>query len=154
MKEGKFGVLNNIICLYSDIKISEVLDLLTRRIYDEVKKMHPGVKIGIPAQQIRAEHTLPQIESRCEQILRNQDWTWGKVLADAKSTCGSSGRERSIILDKNFNPEKTAQHFQVIFIITIKLANKIKHIFIAGPDQKHCLQDSRKAFDNIKSRPL
>ena len=154
MKEGIFGVLNNIICLYADVKISEVLDLLTRRIFDEVKKTYPGVKISIPTQQLQAEYAILSIESRLAQILCNQEWTWDKILADAKSTCGTSSNERSFLTAKNVQPEKAAQHFQVYSIFNFQSANNNTKIWIAGPDQSFGAQDSRAAFDIAESRSL
>jgi hypothetical protein len=114
MRDGVFGVANNIICLYSDVKISEVLDLLTRDIFDEVKKTHTAVQFWNPAHQnIQAGHTYLEIDSQFDQILNNREWTWEKILADAKETCGSSNKEG--LTANKLQPKIVAQNFQVGF---------------------------------------
>jgi hypothetical protein len=114
MEEGGFGVISNIISLYSDMHISEVVDLLTRHIFDELKRTHTGVKICIPAdQKIQAKQTISEIESRLKQILQNRDWTWDKILADAQHMCGAT-ENADVVLDVNLHPKETAQYFQVI----------------------------------------
>lgn len=113
MKDGVFGVVNNIICLYSDVKISEVLDHLTRHVFDEVKKTHTGVQIWNPTQQVRAAHTVLEVESRFDQMLCNREWTWDKILDDAKQTCGFS--ETASVSANNVQYKEVAQNFQVGF---------------------------------------
>lgn len=113
MKEGMFGVINNLICLYADAKILEVIDLLTRQIFELIKNSHPGVQICYPAVQTRMELTILEMESQSDQILASQEWTWDKILADAKQTCGSLERTSGITADMELHPKKIAQHFQV-----------------------------------------
>lgn len=117
--KGVIGVINNIICLYADIKIAEVIDVLARNIFDEIKQTHPGIIISRPAEDIdKAEHTMSEIESRLSQILIDKEWTWDKILADAKETCGSPyGTSVSNI---GLRPEKLAQHFQVSYFLFLK----------------------------------
>jgi hypothetical protein len=111
MEEGGYGIISNLISLYSDVEISEVINLLTRHIFDELKKIHTGVKIcNSAAQKIEAEHLISDIKSRFEKILSNQDWTWDKILADAQHMCGTP----DVVLDVSL-PQKTAQHFQVCY---------------------------------------
>lgn len=100
------------------MKISEVIDLLTRRIFDEVKQTHRGIRICTPAECSLTEATelaMLNIESHFSQILNNQEWTWDKILADAKQTCSSSNSK--IKLDVGLHPNIVAQHFQVSFYI-------------------------------------
>jgi hypothetical protein len=111
MMEGVFGAVSNIISLYSDVKISEIVDLLTRHVFDELKKTHTGVKICNPAaKKIESGQSILKIDSRFEKILNNQDWTWDKILADAQHMCGTS----DVVLDVSL-PRKTVQHFQVCY---------------------------------------
>jgi len=132
MKDGVFGVLNNIICLYADVKISELFDLLTRRLYDEVKKKHTQVKISNPTQQLRAEYKISEMKIKFDRILTNQEWTWDKILADAKKTCGSSEKEG--FSANNLQPKKVAQHFQVGFHWVLIYRKILKNLNFTGQD--------------------
>ena len=108
------GVLDDIICLYADVKMSENFDLLARRIFDMVKSVHPEVTVGISVEESPyVEYALPDIESKFEQLLANEKWTWEKILTDAKSTCGTLDEISTADID---HPEKVIQHFQVLIL--------------------------------------
>jgi hypothetical protein len=111
------GVLSNIICLFSDTKISEALNMLTRRVYDVVKKTHPEIQICNPStrQKKRPKLAISDIENRIDLIMHRQGWTWDKILADAKRTCSTSLKSDGAY-DVNLHPKKIAKHFQVQLI--------------------------------------
>jgi hypothetical protein len=109
------GALTDIIGLYSQVKISENFDLLARRIFDMVKKVHPEVTIGssvVCTPTTTTKLAEPEIKSKFEHIFNNAEWTWEKILDDAKSTCGSL--EEIITSDIDEHPAKVVQHFQVM----------------------------------------
>lgn len=112
IEEGEFGVINNIICLYYDAKTSEVIDLLTRRLFDEIKLTDRGIQICNPADGMHEQKSMPDMESQFHQILINRDWTWDKILADTRNTFGTS-ESTSGALDIILHPTEVAQHFQV-----------------------------------------
>lgn len=114
MMKGIFGVINNIICLYSHVKKSEAMSFLTRRLFELVKQTHTEVQICNPAVRELSENLITEIESRLDQILNHREWTWDKILADVKNTCGSA--ERLGVKDIVVHPEKVAKYFQVRFI--------------------------------------
>jgi hypothetical protein len=116
------------LCLYAEAKAAENIDLLTRRIFDIVKKVHPEVTIGNSVESRPAtELSLQDIISKFEHIFKNMEWTWEKILNDAKISCGLL--EEINTSDINQHPTKVVQHFQVI-ILQFANSSKTHAIFL------------------------
>jgi hypothetical protein len=119
MEDGQCGVINNILCLYADVKVSEIIQLWTRRIFDIVKQTHTGITICNPAKRTPTEstqHSMSKVETLLAQILSDKKWTWNKILADAKHMCGSSV-DKTSNFDIDLDPKKVAAHFKVSLLV-------------------------------------
>jgi hypothetical protein len=114
-KDGVFGVLNNIITLYTEMKMAEIVDLITRHIFNGLRIGDPEVRIfnsTIGKPTTPTTDTQPDFERRFDSILANKEWTWEKILARAQSSCGSLKEISTSDIEQH--PEKVAQHYQVI----------------------------------------
>lgn len=111
MKNGMCGVINNIICLYSDVKTSESIDLLTWHIFEEVKKTCNGISITKMVQSRPPVRTFKQIEVTLHTIM-DQAWIMQKLLEKIKPThILESEKTEGPSFEQD--PKKVAKHFQV-----------------------------------------
>jgi hypothetical protein len=111
MKKGVFGVINNIIILYSDAKTNEYVDIMTHHIYEEVKKTCCRVAIKNLAGINEPTIDIKVIERKLHQILK-EAWTLDNILAEVKPIHLSIA-EKTKGPDFNLGRKKVALHFQV-----------------------------------------
>lgn len=113
MKIGVYGVINNIICLHSDAKMTEVLELMTKHIY-ELLKITDATKDRFrnyySAEKPTSEKST--LENRTDEYLAYRGWTWNKILSDIRETISSS-LVKAGVSDIEEHPEKIAKYFQV-----------------------------------------
>jgi hypothetical protein len=107
------GIVNNLISLFSDIKITEVLGLMKQCLKNLVVQNSPHSSIYVDSQcKQESEMTMESIEEALQIVLvPSNDWSFKKLVRRLRATCFS--RHRTVAAESSMSPEEIAAHFQV-----------------------------------------
>lgn len=108
------GVIYDVLRLYAEVKIEEVIGLLTQALYELVKKEAPTSKIFINSgKSAGPDLQVDDIHAKLNKAFLSSDWTYKKLIRRVRDSCFSPHRKH--MPDRSeMSSDQIAEHFQVL----------------------------------------
>jgi len=114
IQEQDHGVLYNLICLYSDVKLAEILVVMKYTLIRQSRLQ--STKLFINTADLEGpKMTVRCMSEKLDRVKRaDKKWTFKNIFKRLRATCFSPSRDLSP--DFRQGAEKIAAHFQVTII--------------------------------------